>query len=177
MKQILSLLLFYCSVFAYAQQPVIVFKNTATNKVIKVKPGNTLSIQYNGYMGQSEQFKQLVTDINDSMVTLGYPQSASFLNAIDKANGPKQIRIADITRFRKMTTGRQLVKALLKLSTAVGTYILAYNLAKLPDLSTGELLLYTLSVGMGSATLVEVAFPEHPKYFLKDGWEVSVIHE
>lgn len=177
MKQLLSILFFFCCIFTYAQQPVLVFKQASTNKVIKVKPGNTLSVQYNGYLGQTEQFKQLVTDINDSVVTLGYEISSKVFNSLEKTHGLKQIRITDITRFRRMTTGRQLGKAFVKLGTAVGTYILAYNLVKNPDISTGELLLYTLGVGLGSAALVEAIFPENPKYFVKDGWEVTVIHE
>jgi hypothetical protein len=159
-------------------QPNLYFINRAKHKVIEVKPGNQLSIKYKGYLGQPEFVKQAVTDINDSMITLGIdPQ---LLGGMGKAleNNPKfvyrKIRIADITMFRRMTAGRQLLKQSLLLTNIVASFFVVTGLNDHTNLTSAEVFFASAGIGLVTAIIIHVSFPENPKYRLEEGWEVTV---
>lgn len=159
-----------------AQEQVLVFKHPTGNREIVVKPGQTLSIQYSGYRGQTEYFKQMVTAINDSVITLGYPVRTPFFTTIDPTKtGEKQIRISDITRFRRITQGRQLLKSLATTTVAVGSFLAFFKLNLSGKYSGAQSLLIAFGITTGSMLLVEVMLPENPKYQLADGWTVQVV--
>jgi hypothetical protein len=158
-------------------QPNLYFINRAKNKIIEVKPSQQLSIKYKGYLGQPEFVKQTVTDINDSMITLGVdPQ---LLGGLGKAleNNPKfvyrKVRIADILTFRRMTKGRQILKVGLQLANIVASYFLLANLYSNTGLSPASTFAISLGVGISTNIIINTALPENPKYRLEDGWEVT----
>ncbi len=162
--------------FVAQAQTNLYFISKTKHKIIEVKPGQQLSIKYKGYLGQSEFVKQTVTEINDSMITLGVDPTA--LGSIGKMleKNPKyvyrKIYIKDITAFRRMTTSRQLLKSGLLIVNVVGSYILLTNLYTKNKLSSSQTFFISFGIGLGTSIIINALFPENPKYQLENGWEV-----
>lgn len=143
-----------------------------------VRPGNTFSAEYTGYLGQTEFIKGIVLEISDSMMLLSNMSgSAAFSMFSPIESRTKSIRYADLKKFRRMSVGRQLIKSITMVTVAVGSYILIYNytLTKKPDLLQG----FVVSLGLGLATkmVVDWIFPEQPKYAMAEGWKIAVLKE
>ena len=112
---------FLASMFLFCEsqaQTNLYFTNRAKNKIIEVHAGQQLSLKYNGYLGQPEFVKQTVTEITDSFIVLGInPEifGSGFKNAV--ANNPKfvykKVLLKDVISFRRITSGRQLLKTTL----------------------------------------------------------------
>lgn len=163
--------------FAAQAQTNLYFLNRSKHKIIEVKVGHQLSIKYKGYLGQNEFAKQTVTEINDSMITLGVDPSTLGFAGKMLENNPKfiyrKIYIKDITSFRRMTVARQLLKAGLLVANIAGTYVLLTNLYNANNYSVFETFLISFGVGVGTSVIINSCFPENPKYLLENGWEVT----
>lgn len=162
---------------SYAQQNIY-FINKAKNKIIEVRLGHQLSLKYNGYLGQSEFVKQTVTDISDSFVVLGInPEilGKTFEKAV--SNSPKyiykKILLKDIISFRRMTSGRELLKSTLMLANIFSTVYILTDLYKKNNFTSLETIGISMGVGIVSSTIINIAFPENPKYEIEDGWTVT----
>lgn len=178
---LLLLPLLFCWQFL-AAQPDLYLINRAKHKVIRIKPGQQLSLRYKGYLGQQEFVKQTVTDINDSMVMLGIdPEllTPGFQKMV--ANNPKyvhrKVMLRDITGIRRLTFGRQLLKSGLVVTNIVGTYILLTNLYRNNNFTIGQTFFISLGVGIGTSIIINALLPENPKYNISDGWELVTGYE
>ena len=158
-------------------QNVLVFTNSKLNKVIEVKAGQFLSVRYNGYLGQPEFFKNVVTEITDSTILLGI-QPELISPVLKNRNIPgsgKVIRITDISAFRRMRIGRQLLKSMSILGLAVGDYFLLSHLFRNVKISSGSAFLISLGAGIGGKIFIDLLYPESPKFNMSEGWQVSVV--
>jgi hypothetical protein len=172
------LFLFGLGVFAQAN---LYFVNRTKHKVIEVKLGHQLSLKYKGYMGQTEFAKQSLTDLNDSMITLGVnPEDLGILKNM-ASNNPKfiyrKILIKDILAFRRITTGRLMLKTTLTIANIVGTYFLLTELYQNNKFSNVQTFFISLGVGISTSIIINAALPENPKFNMQDGWEVMVAKE
>jgi len=153
---------------AFAQEQSI-FIQQQKGKVIQAKLGDQLSIKYRGYLGQTETFKQTLTEINDSSFTLGY----SFLGP--EITTYKEIKYADIISFRRIGLGRVILKTTLSLGTAFGVIWFLDRTYKNNDYSLGGRIGISVGVGVGMNLLINALLPEKPKYNVKDGWQIYPI--
>ncbi len=181
MRFLLFAFVFVASSFLQAQ-PNLYFINKVKNKVIEVKIGQQLSLKYSGYLGQPEFSKQTVTDISDSFVVLGFdPEALGKTFAKSMSNNPKfvhkKIMLKDILAFRRMTSGRQLLKSTLLLGNIFASSYLLSNLYNDNSITNFQRYFISLGVGFGASILISAIMPENPKYHLNDGWEVRVAYE
>ncbi|MDP1726435.1 MAG: hypothetical protein Q8M15_06595 [Bacteroidota bacterium] len=164
------------SVSLYGQNSLL-FINPVQNKLIKAKIGDQLSLQYYGYLGQTEYFKQSISLITDSSVILGvyFPQLSDEQSRKIGSIGftHKEILLKDITMFRKMGVGRTLIKATLGLGTAFTSIYLLNRFYEQNRYSTPAKFGISIGVAIGTTALINFCFPDRPKYKIKDGWKVE----
>jgi hypothetical protein len=163
---------------AFAQK-MLLFTNTAKNKVIVVKEGQFLSLRYKGYMGQTDFTKQIVTEITDSTITLGTDPEIFDAKWLKENEGLiknyRIVRISDITAFRRMTLGRHLLKTMVTIGVFVGSYFLLYDVYRNPEVNAAEGFAISLGVAVGAKLLLDLALPEKPNHKLTEGWSVRVV--
>lgn len=167
--------IFFCGqIFAQT----LVFLHTQSGKKIELEIGQTLSVQYRGYMGQVYTEKNVLTEINDSMITIGYPPETgnAFFNKALEQSGQvyRHIFIRDIVAFRRITLARTLIKQTLTLGAFVGSYFLLSEVYSNKNLSNLQAFGISLGVGIGTSLLIQALFPESPKYKMSQGWTAGV---
>jgi hypothetical protein len=171
-------LLLVCSFFGmpvFAQQK-LVFTHAATQKTIELKVGHRAAILYTGYLGQVEFARETVTDITDSTITLGVDITKILPNSKPGKNNKltyKTILIKDIKGFRRMTVGRQAAKSALSIAGIVGSFYLLQGVYS-SDISNFNAFAISLGVGLGLYGINNLIFPENIKYYMQEGWTVSV---
>ena len=167
-------ILFSSSVFSQS----LSFINASKNKVVDVKIGQTLVVQYTGYLGQTYLDKNIVSEINDTMITLGYSPNSipKFLIKAQEKNGQlhRCILIKDILAFRKITLERQLLKSTLTASAVVLSYLFFSEIMSSKNTSNLENFGISLSVGILSGLIINGLFPENTKHKMSEGWVVVV---
>lgn len=164
-------------------QTSLYFYNPQTNKVVTAQKGEQLVVLYKGYNGQTEFFKEIITDITDSTITLGndhsksHPLFAKSQKDKIKKFGPgfKTISIKDIQAFRKISIARLLSKAAVQIGSVVGLLFLVEYIYDSPDISTSNSFALSLSAGVLTKTIVALSFPEDVKYEIKDGWQITTV--
>jgi hypothetical protein len=171
----LFLLLFSLQNFA---QKTLLFLNTNTHKTIEIFEGQTLSVQYIGYNNQIYHFKNIVSQINDSIILLGniseeQPIWAQKLNRKFEPNY-RIIAIKDIIAFRRITTGRSLGKSLLTTSVVLGTFFGTIDLFRNNQLATWQTALLSLGISMATSVINAFVLPENPENLMKKGWVFTV---
>ncbi len=160
-------------------QNSLLFQNPAQNKLIRAKVGDQLSLQYYGYLGQKEYFKQTISVITDSSVILGvyFPslsdEQSRKIGSIGFTH--KEILIKDITIFRKMGAGRTLIKATLGLGAAFTSIYLLNRFYEQNKYSTPAKFGISIGVAIGTSAFINFCFPDHPKYKIKDGWKIEIL--
>lgn len=144
-----------------------------------VKEGMRVSLLYKGYRGQNEFAREIIKEITDSTVTLGIDITEITGIRPGKINSVthKVIRVQDIIGFRRMGTGRQLAKTVVAVGGVVGSFYLLRNVYRSSNISSGTSFLISLGVGAGLVGVNELLFPENIKYYMEDGWQVSVIDQ
>ncbi|MDB4334748.1 hypothetical protein OAA06_00155 [bacterium] len=166
-KGCLTLLLLLFVGLSFAQNRVLVFHNDSLKKYVQVAKGQSLIVEYKGYLDQTELKYNSVTTINDSILMLGKPQ------LFGAPKNQRVINLGDIQGFRKKSAGTELLKTLCLAGITVGTY---YSISQNDNLSEGEQILYSLGVGIGTKIVLELAFPtKKAKHFMKNGWRVRVL--
>ena len=173
----LSILFILLTVQCFAQKK-LVFTHAQTHKTIELNVGNRAAFTYKGYMQQHEFIKEIITNITDSTVTLGFTYYPSLPPSITKPGKHpklvyKVVRIADITGFRKMGVGRLLAKSAVSIGSIIGSYYLLRGIYN-SNIGAGSSIALSMGVGIGIYGLNEMLFPENIKYYLEDGWQVSV---
>lgn len=179
MKKLLFTTFSFFAIYSFVfSQNSLLFLNTKTNKTFEVSLGQTLSIQYVGYNNQIYHVKNIVTDVNDSVIVLGNPTSnlPLWVQKLNKNYEPnyKIVNIKDIVSFRKITPGRLLAKSLITTSVSFGTFLLSYNLFR--DAGTTPLNSILISIGLGATSSLLNAFilPDNPNNKISDNWVITV---
>lgn len=172
---IICILTFYASAFS---QNSLLFLNTNTNQTIEVTVGQTLSVQYKGYNNQIYYYKNVVTEINDSSIMLGYPSNELpvWAQKLSKKFEPnyRTINTKDIVSFRRITAGRTLGKSLIASSISIGTYITSFNLLRNSGLTELEYIFISMGIGIVTTGLNSFILPENPKYKISENWVITV---
>jgi hypothetical protein len=175
-KTIVVLILLISSV--NAQQ--IVFINPEKGKIIHVNEGEILSVRYRGYLGQTEYFKNTLTEIRDSSFILGFPlgNGSGLLGAkIDQQMQIKEVKYADIIAFRRISVGRNIIKSTLTTGVAIGSFLLLSKLYEGNKISNFGKIGISLGVGLSINMLINIALPDKPKHQIKDGWQIKNLKE
>lgn len=162
---ILSILLI--TVCAQAQKSALIFLHQDAHKAVQIPKGAMMVVQYQGYLKQLELKSNSLIQVNDSMIVLGKPRLFS-----EPAN-LTHIRINDITGFRKVSVGSQLLKTALTVGATLGAY---YGLRENGDkLSSTEQLILSTGAGLLTNISLKFIFPQNKiKHQTKDGWIILV---
>lgn len=162
----------------YAQR--IVFINAGNGKLIEAKEGDVLSIQYHGYLGQTETFKNTLTEIKDSSFVLGIQlmdPNNPMANKMGQQMQMKEIRYCDVVGFRRMGIGRVLLKSTLTTGAAIGTILVLNALYRDNAISDFGKIGISLGVGLSVNTLINLLLPERPNHFMQEGWQINPLKE
>ena len=158
-------------------QGKIIFFNVSQGKLIQAKIGDQLSVVYKGYLGQTETYKNTLTEIKDSSFVLGMPASVLNPNQSSQELQHKEIRYADVIAFRRIGLGRVMLKTSLSLSATIGTIILLKNLYAQNKVSDLGKIGISIGVGLGLNALINMAMPDKPNHKMKEGWEIRVLKD
>ncbi len=174
----LLIALFCIANLAIAQK--IVFIHAGDGKIIEAKEGDVLSIQYRGYLGQTETFKNTLTSIKDSSFVLGIDlidPSSPMAMKMGQQMQAKEIRYADVMAFRRMSVGRVFLKSTLTTGAAIGTILVLSSLYKSNNISDMGKIGISLGAGLSVNALINLILPERPKYRMSAGWQINPIKE
>lgn len=150
-----------------AQRQILVFHNDSARQSVQLVEGGMLMVQYNGYLGQNELTTNTILELNDSLLVLGKPR------LLVKPIETRMINLNDITGFRKISLGSQLLKFSLSTGATLGAY---YAFSDNKDLNSTEKLLYSTAAGLATHFTIKLAFPgKKVKYKLKDGWKITIL--
>lgn len=165
---VLLLSVFAETVFAQNQ---LVFVHKPTGQSVRIREGNKVSLLYKGYNGQQEFVREIITQITDSTVTVGYAKQ------IKPGKRPnricKTIYLRDITGFRKMSVGRLLAKSALSVGSVFGSYYMIRGLYT-SSIASGYSIIASFGIGLAVIELNELIFPENIKYYTEDDWQLIV---
>ncbi len=167
----LRYLLFFCffllSFASNAQSQSIVFVNPETNKTIQVPKGSVLMVEYKGYLQQLELEMNNLFVVNDSSIVLGK------YHLIGKHSDMRTIKLDDITGFRKVSVGSQLLKTLFVFGATLGSY---YAFSDNDNLNSTQQLALSLGTGLVTTSLIKIIFPSNKvKHKMKEGWKIVVL--
>lgn len=175
----LLILTFIISSIAFSQSSIL-FIQPNQGKLIKAKPGDQLSISYKGYLGQTETYINILTEISDTTFVLGFigNQNSFFkLNQSGINNSCKEIKYSDIIAFRKSGPGRTLLKSTLAFGGAIGSILILNRLYKQNEISDFGKIGISLGVGIGINMLINLALPNKPIHQVVDGWQINPLKE
>jgi hypothetical protein len=166
MRYVLGIILLIGCLGLKAQKHGIIFYNDSAKKAVQVKTGGMVMLSYKGYLKQDELNTNYILQLNDSVIVLGKPR---LFNAPADI---RQVRIKDITGFRKVSEGTQLFKFLITLGGTLGSY---YAFSANEHISTTEKLVYSTAVALGTQLTLSLVFPSKKvKYKIKDGWRIML---
>lgn len=168
MKTVLLLLIGLLGTYtiSFAQKDMLVFYNDSAKQAIGVKKYGTVMLEYKGYLNQTELTTNTIISLNDSTITLAKPK------LFGSSTQQRTIMLNDVTGFRKVSTGSQLLKTAIILGVTVGSY---FVISDNDNLSSPERVLYATAIGLGTTYGIKLIFPMNkPKYLLKDGWRIKV---
>jgi hypothetical protein len=167
-----------------SQNQLLNIVNSQTGKIIKVKLGDRMTIQYHGYNGQLSFVKDEVTGADDSCIYLGrsYEGVSDKLSQRLQKNGrgyQSIIKFKDIVQFRRESMGRTLLKSsVLGLPIAFGSYLLVSDYLKYnQSASSFEQFLVVSAIGLGSVSLPKLILPENLKYKVGNAWTFVPINK
>jgi len=167
MRHLVILSFLFISVCAQAQKSALIFLHQEGRKAVQIPKGAMMVVQYRGYLKQMESKSNSIIQLSDSMVVMGKP------HLFADASHLTHIRIDDITGFRKVSVGSQLLKTALTVGATLGTY---YGLRENGDkLSDTEQLLLSTGAGLLTNISLKLIFPQNKiKHQIKDGWIIMV---
>lgn len=166
MRYVIILLCLISFIETKAQKQSIIFYNDSTNKSVQIKTGGLLMVQYSGYLKQQELTTNNLLELNDSTLTLG--QSRLFNHPVNV----RKVNLDDVTGFRKVSAGTQLLKFGLTVGATLGTF---YTISENDNLNSTQQLLYSTAAGLATSFTLKLVFPARKaKYRIKDGWRIIV---
>jgi hypothetical protein len=149
-----------------AQKHGIIFYNDSARKAVQIKAGGMVMLSYKGYLKQYELTTNYILQLNDSLIVLGKPRLFR-----EPAN-VRQVRLTDISGFRKVSGGSQLFKFAITLGGTLGSY---YAFSANEHISTTEKLVYSTAVALCTQLTLRLVFPSKKvKYKIKDGWRIML---
>ncbi len=167
MSRYILLFLLFISLVARAQENGLAFVNRTSNKTVQIPKGGMLMVEYQGYLKQKELTNNTLLNLNDTSVVLGK------YHLFGKATDLRIIKTEDITGFRKVSAGSQILKTVLALGVTLGSY---YAFSDNENLNSTERLAYSLGTGLVTTALLKIVFPANKvKYKMKDGWKIIVL--
>lgn len=148
----------------FGQKAYLCMTNTASGKALLFEKGDYVYIGYRGYLGQEEGQAGYILQLDTAGLILGKTMMARSVQ--------KRIAKRDITGIRRLSAGLELAKALTVLASSLGTYSAAG--------SAGAGRYVSLSASVAAALGMQAAgnalFPaKRPKYFIEDGWTVTIL--
>jgi hypothetical protein len=178
MRKVLLIINFSFIVFiARSQNQLVNIVNSHSGKIIMVKLGDRMTIQYLGYNGQLSFVKDEVTGADDSCIYLGrsYEVVSDKLSQRLQKNGrgyQSIIKYKDIVQFRRESMGRNLLKSsVLGLPIAFGSYLLVSDYLKYnQSASSFEQFLVVSAIGLTSVSLPKLLLPENLKHKVGNEW-------
>ena len=180
----LLIILSFIVFIAHSQNQLLNIVNSQTGKIIKVKLGDRMTIQYHGYNGQLSFVKDEVTGADDSCIYLGknFESISDRLSQGLQKNGrgyQSIIKYKDIVQFRRESMGRTLLKSsVLGLPIAFGSYLLMSDYLKYhQSASSFEQFLVVTTIGLGSVSLPKLLLPENLKYKVANTWSFVPINK
>ena len=170
--------------FARSQNQLVNIVNSQTGKIIEVKLGDRMTIQYHGYNGQLSFIKDEVTGADDSCIYLGrsYEGVSEKISQRLQKNGKGYqsiIKYKDIVQFRRESMGRNLLKSsVLGLPIAFGSYLLVSDYLKYQQsASSFEQFLVVTAIGLTSVSLPKLLLPENLKHKVGNEWSFVPINK
>lgn len=170
--------------FAQSQNQLINIVHSQTGKIIEVKLGDRMTIQYHGYNGQLSFIKDEVTGADDSCIYLGrsYEGVSEKISQRLQKNGKGYqsiIKYKDIVQFRRESMGRNLLKSsVLGLPIAFGSYLLVSDYLKYQQsASSFEQFLVVTAIGLTSVSLPKLLLPENLKHKVGNEWSFVSINK
>ncbi|MDZ4669013.1 MAG: hypothetical protein SGJ00_14190 [bacterium] len=160
---------------SFAQNKIL-FLNPVQGKIIKAKEGDQLSVLYRGYLGQTEYFKNTLTEIKDSSFVLGI-QFGLNPAAVGQTFQYKEIKYTDIVAFRRSSLGRTLLKSGLSLGAVITSILLLNRMYTQSEISDFGKIGISFGVGIGVNLLINLAIPDKPKHKVSEGWQINPIKE
>jgi hypothetical protein len=185
MRKVLLIINFSFIVFiARSQNQLVNIVNSHSGKIIMVKLGDRMTIQYLGYNGQLSFVKDEVTGADDSCIYLGrsYEVVSDKLSQRLQKNGrgyQSIIKYKDIVQFRRESMGRNLLKSsVLGLPIAFGSYLLVSDYLKYnQSASSFEQFLVVTAIGLTSVSLPKLLLPENLKHKVGNEWSFVPINK
>lgn len=166
MRLVVILFFIFVSLSIQAQRTSITFYNDSAKKFVQIRSGEMLLVKYSGYLKQVEIKADYLLNLNDSTLTLG--QTSLFRKSINS----REININDITGFRKISAGTQLLKLAFTISATLGSF---YAINENKNLNSTQKLLFSTAAGFAINFSVKWAFPfKKEKYKMKNGWKIMV---
>ncbi len=166
-KRFLWIVLFFViSTCSFAQYKVLGFYNDSIQKGVQVRNNSMIMIEYKGYLGQPELTTNYLISCTDTTITLAQPRMFA-----SPAN-QRTIRLKDITGFRKVSTGSQLLKFGITLGVTLTTF---FTISNNNNFGSGERIIYSTAAGLATNYGLKLIFPmNRVKYHLKDGWRIMI---
>jgi len=166
--RILIVVLFLLSFGAIkAQKQVLVFFNDSLKKSAQIPLKGLLMVEYEGYLKQMELSNNTLIKITDNSIVLGKPRIVGI------PTEQREIRLDDITGFRKISAGSVILKSLLTVGTTLGAY---YAFSDNTSMNATERLLLSTSIGIGTRISINLLFPKKKvKHHMKDGWRIILL--
>ena len=115
--------------------------------------------------------------MNQSRETVNHIKSITDTSIVFSLKGKKnlsddrEVRVSDITGFRKMWKFRPFIIPLTNLAVGIGTY---FAISENDKLSDGEKLLYATGATVASSLILKFLFKDDIKFKISDGWTVRV---
>lgn len=164
----LLMLLAGCPEAAYAQR-FIRFFNDSLDKEVILQRGDVVKFEYRGYLGQPEALENRVIQLGGNAIVLG--QTAF---GYPVAGTQRTILLEDITGFRRFVRARYTLRAVARVGSLVGSFILFRRVIDRSRLSDTQDILLTLGVGFGTTILVDSLFPKKVKKRMSEGWRYEI---
>lgn len=166
-KHLIIIVFILCFVQLKAQKQVLVFYNKSLNKSAQIPLKGMLTVEYAGYLKQLELSNNSLVSITDSSIILG---KSKLIGGITER---REIKIDDITGFRKISAGRMILKSILTVATTLGSY---YTFSDNTNMNATERLILSTATGIGTRISINLLFPDKKiKYKVKNGWKIITL--
>lgn len=127
------------------------------------KPKDWVSLEYTGYLGQTEQRKFTILTLNDSTFVLGKTLHWPLKNSFGPQMIDHVILVKDVKAFRHSTPAFRTLKGLYSFLTLAGSIGLSFYLANERDqISYASAFFIGLGTGFVFSLSGKLIFPEHP---------------
>lgn len=165
MRNLLLIFLFLLSILSFSQN-ALRFNNIVTADTVWVFENDKVIIKYTGYLSQIEEINGKVLEINDSIIIIG-----SKIFAVKTIF--KQVEIANIQGFRKITKSQIVFKTILNVGVLAGSIYL-------PNVFVGtnflQNYLISFSSGLFGFGVSNIIYPTKIKNTKNTAWKCTIMY-